>query len=561
VKVSAIASASAALIALAGIARGQTVEFRIVERNAANQGIINAAPPAMGTPLDSVNTRGNYAVQARVNPGTNGVALGSYSFDIVIPGEPDANGTLVRLRITVFGYYYTGPAVADSRTGSSGYMGGTPGQYSYLEGCCGFTGSINTSFGTFTNNPAQQEIGLVLGSATDGALLNTPGIDPDGWNSPATWSGYGLGGAPNNGATASLDPTIGATYFAEGQFIDVYRFRYTVSNLVSRTFTITLANVGAQVFNQFVYNNGAWGPQTVTVDPASVTITGLQVPVSPDPGTCCAGDGGCQFVFPADCSAGSTWTRGVTCMPNTCPLPGVCCGSSGVCTFTLLASCAGSWQAVGACDPNPCPQPGSCCTAAGVCTTALQSACQLDSTWREGAVCNPNPCPQPGTCCETSGVCEFVLQSACASAWGQGAACNPNPCPQPGRCCVETGSCSLTLQATCTGASVWSAAQTCDPNPCPQPGACCTGSHCVVGFATACTGQYHGDNSVCGTPGNPTTCCVANFDGINGVAVQDIFAYLSAWFAGDPRADVNGTPGLSVYDIFAFLQIWFTGCS
>ena len=54
--------------------------------------------------------------------------------------------------------------------------------------------------------------------------------------------------------------------------------------------------------------------------------------------------------------------------------------------------------------------------------------------------------------------------------------------------------------------------------------------------------------------------CVADFDGLNGVGVPDIFAFLSAWFAGSPSADIDGTPGIAVPDIFAFLSLWFAGC-
>jgi hypothetical protein len=42
--------------------------------------------------------------------------------------------------------------------------------------------------------------------------------------------------------------------------------------------------------------------------------------------------------------------------------------------------------------------------------------------------------------------------------------------------------------------------------------------------------------------------------------VADIFAFLNAWFAGDPRADFDGESGLQVADIFAFLNAWFAGC-
>ena len=57
--------------------------------------------------------------------------------------------------------------------------------------------------------------------------------------------------------------------------------------------------------------------------------------------------------------------------------------------------------------------------------------------------------------------------------------------------------------------------------------------------------------------GAPT--CPADFDG-NGVReVGDIFAFLSAWFAGQPAAvNFGGTTGVSA--IFAFLTAWFAGC-
>jgi hypothetical protein len=53
--------------------------------------------------------------------------------------------------------------------------------------------------------------------------------------------------------------------------------------------------------------------------------------------------------------------------------------------------------------------------------------------------------------------------------------------------------------------------------------------------------------------------CVADFNGVGGVSVQDVFDFLAAYFAGDPRADVNGG-GLSVQDVFDFLGVYFVGC-
>lgn len=53
--------------------------------------------------------------------------------------------------------------------------------------------------------------------------------------------------------------------------------------------------------------------------------------------------------------------------------------------------------------------------------------------------------------------------------------------------------------------------------------------------------------------------CEADVDNSGAIEVQDIFAFLSLWFAGDARADLDGG-GVNVSDIFAFLGLWFAGC-
>jgi hypothetical protein len=66
----------------------------------------------------------------------------------------------------------------------------------------------------------------------------------------------------------------------------------------------------------------------------------------------------------------------------------------------------------------------------------------------------------------------------------------------------------------------------------------------------------------CGTSfsaGATYTVCPADFDCSGDLTVQDIFAFLGAWFGGDAAADFNGN-GLSVQDIFDFLGAWFAGC-
>ncbi len=54
--------------------------------------------------------------------------------------------------------------------------------------------------------------------------------------------------------------------------------------------------------------------------------------------------------------------------------------------------------------------------------------------------------------------------------------------------------------------------------------------------------------------------CTADFNGVDGLTIQDIFDFLNSWLGGDPSADFDGVNGLQVADIFAFLNAWFVGC-
>jgi hypothetical protein len=56
-------------------------------------------------------------------------------------------------------------------------------------------------------------------------------------------------------------------------------------------------------------------------------------------------------------------------------------------------------------------------------------------------------------------------------------------------------------------------------------------------------------------------CCIADFNVSGVVSVQDIFDFLAAYFANDPRADVNVSGVISVQDIFDFLAAYFAGCA
>lgn len=54
--------------------------------------------------------------------------------------------------------------------------------------------------------------------------------------------------------------------------------------------------------------------------------------------------------------------------------------------------------------------------------------------------------------------------------------------------------------------------------------------------------------------------CPADFNNSGSVSVQDIFDFLGAYFAADPRADINADGAVSVQDILDFLGAYFSGC-
>ena len=61
----------------------------------------------------------------------------------------------------------------------------------------------------------------------------------------------------------------------------------------------------------------------------------------------------------------------------------------------------------------------------------------------------------------------------------------------------------------------------------------------------------------------PTPCELADFNGVDGVNADDIFAFLDAWFvqngliASGLSADINRDEQVNADDIFAFLDVWF----
>lgn len=54
--------------------------------------------------------------------------------------------------------------------------------------------------------------------------------------------------------------------------------------------------------------------------------------------------------------------------------------------------------------------------------------------------------------------------------------------------------------------------------------------------------------------------CPADFNQSGGLSVQDVFDFLTAYFANDPAADINAGGSVSVQDVFDFLERYFGGC-
>jgi hypothetical protein len=97
-------------------------------------------------------------------------------------------------------------------------------------------------------------------------------------------------------------------------------------------------------------------------------------------------------------------------------------------------------------------------------------------------------------------------------------------------------------------------------SPCGQIGACCNGTVCSLTLAAGCSGAFQGQSIACGPQGNPTTCCPANFDGINGLAVQDVFEFMNTWLAARPGADFNHDGMITLQDLVDMISAWFQGC-
>lgn len=63
----------------------------------------------------------------------------------------------------------------------------------------------------------------------------------------------------------------------------------------------------------------------------------------------------------------------------------------------------------------------------------------------------------------------------------------------------------------------------------------------------------------CGSMGCPSS-CRADFNTDNIVNTNDLFGFLNAWFAQDPRTDLDVNDTIDIQDVFNYLNTWFAGC-
>jgi hypothetical protein len=56
------------------------------------------------------------------------------------------------------------------------------------------------------------------------------------------------------------------------------------------------------------------------------------------------------------------------------------------------------------------------------------------------------------------------------------------------------------------------------------------------------------------------TTCPVDYNASGTTSIDDLFAFMSLWFAGEPEADFDQNGQISIDDLFTFLSAWFSGC-
>jgi hypothetical protein len=133
--------------------------------------------------------------------------------------------------------------------------------------------------------------------------------------------------------------------------------------------------------------------------------------------------------------------------------------------------------------------------------------------------------------------------------WSQVATYPPeiriNAAYAPTPCCAFNGAgCAVVDSDVCSqlGGIMHSESSTCAAVDCPHTlyAACCRGATCEFITVAACAAAPAGRGLAPGTPcsppspGGPNVCCGADFNNSGTLQVQDIFDFISAWFAACP---------------------------
>ena len=319
-----------------------------------------------------------------------------------------------------------------------------------------------------------------------------------------------------------------------------------------------------------------------------------------------------------DNNGGADWHIAVTSAP---PVSGRCCIGA-ACTVTLSSACSGAFTAGGDC-AAPCPpEPtGACCAAAGAgCSVTTQMACAPGGAWTSGGACLPSPCAfvmdgnldgdtvlaaQNGSMFLRAALRGDVLYVAVpntpagndrfvylAAPGGPGLPTGAN-WGKAGQVAAwsaflgaEADNAYVGWQDQTTGATVGAAKGSVIEGTINLRQEFAIGLAALPDSVYLALAQFGTANGAASIPslqcpvsndanGNIDAaefvriplcqfiaqgCCPADFNGVNGITIDDLFLYFNAYFSGHPSADFNGMGGVAIDDLFLFVTAWFTGC-
>jgi len=445
--------------------------------------------------------------------------------------------------------------------------------------------------------------GLVTG-ATGADITTCSGSNIDIWYTftPATSGAFILTAVPNSPSDAGIAL---AAFDTCPPFADTNQGGAACAAQpgTGTTSTVTLSGVAGQTLYLraagFVGNIGAF----------SLTINATTS------GACCNNTTGvCTISTTGATGCGTVGTYqgdNSLCAPSPCPASGSCCNpTTGGCTLRIEILCASPnvWTSGNVCSPNPCPQPpppaNDECTGAialqlNVAVSGSNTQATGDGFEGPGGACyttSPNNFNKGVWFTFTAPANDVYGFTACGSAFdtvlsvfdgtcaaiGSELGCDDDTCDGitpagSGLASIiapialsqsQTYLVRLSSWGSGSGAFTLSATGT----PVAANVMCCRGVTCaVVADAAACSAPAGigirvlgpAATSCAGQSAINAGCCYADFNKSGVKDVADIFAFLSAWFANSPFADVggDGTGTRDVSDIFQFLSAWFVGCT